>query len=134
MGTRSHLQLLNLLLLRSLLSHRMKSTLRRNLMPSLLDEAIKVGKDLEGAGKQLETIEAQIESAQHRLKDALAEAESQSRTIVQSAKDEAALLVKSAEQTQKQALQKLQEVEAREKAVEWVKEEDAKLKKRTQTM
>lgn len=101
-------------------------------MPSLLDEAIKVGKDLEGAGKQLETIEAQIESAQHRLKDALAEAESQSRTIVQSAKDEAALLVKSAEQTQKQALQKLQEVEAREKAVEWVKEEDAKLKKRTQ--
>ena len=100
-------------------------------MPGLLDEAIKVGKDLEGADQRLRNIQTRIDQAQKRLQETEAEATRKGRKIVQVAMDEAAGILNAAEGTRRTATRLLHEAEAQEKATGWVKEEQRKLANRT---
>ena len=98
-------------------------------MPSLLDEAIKVGQELESSEARKRSLQSQIDQKEKELKARTQEAEQQGRAILQFAKDEAAKFLQEAERLRNTSLQKLTDVEKREAAVEWVKEEDARLKK-----
>ena len=97
-------------------------------MPSLLDEAMKVGQELEGAERRRNALEAQIASKQQELKDVTGAAERASRDIFHEAKQSAKQLVAQAETMLLAAQQKMAEVISREQAVDWVKAEDARLK------
>lgn len=97
-------------------------------MPSLLDEAMKVGQELEGAERRRNALESQIAAKQQELKVVSAEVERVSREIVHQAQQTAKGLTSKAEAILQAVNQKLVEVVAREMAVEWVKAEDARLK------
>src|SRR3990167_655694 len=139
--------------------HRLSLTLRRNphmssvvskaeeLFRGDIDALEKALESLKGA-KSLEDIKRLIkESSRHldalqersrreeeRLGKLVQESELQAREITRQANEESRKLVKESEKLRDATLSKLAEVEAREKAVEWVKESEATLKKREQEL
>ena len=69
-------------------------------MASLLDEAIKVGRELEGAEGRKTALQAQIEAKQAELKQVTLDAEQAGRVMLDDATQQARLILQQAEQTQ----------------------------------
>lgn len=89
---------------------------------------------LKESGRRLDSLQDRVRREEERLGQLVKEAELQSRQILQDARNEASKMVKEAEKLRDGYLRNLQEVEAREKAVEWVKEEEAKLTARQKAL
>ena len=104
-------------------------------------ESLKGAKSLEDikrlikeSSRHLDALQERSRREEERLGQLVRESELQAREITRQANEESRKLVKESEKLRDATLSKLAEVEAREKAVEWVKEEDAKLKDRVQKL
>ena len=96
-------------------------------MANLLDELVKGQQELESLKQQKESLTQQLTALQAQVKETSSQAERQSRAILQQAKDDAKLILKQAEDQAVEAAHRLKEATAREHAVAYVKEEEAKL-------
>ena len=97
-------------------------------MPNLLDQAVDLKVQVQEAEQRLERLDGQITEKQSELKAISVATEHERRDVLHQAQQEAKGIMAEAERVRQQAQTTLAEVEAREQAVAWVKEEDQRLK------